>query len=78
MNAERFTTPELKEYEHKILSAEEKILEIEKRIFNVLRQQTADQAQRIRATATAVAELDVAAALAQVAAGESLHASGVF
>src|SRR6185437_9882901 len=68
VNAERFTTPELKEYEHKILSAEEKILEIEKRIFNQLRQQTADQAQRIRATATAVAELDVAAALAQVAA----------
>jgi DNA mismatch repair protein MutS len=68
VNAERFTTPELKEYEHKILSAEEKILEIEKRIFNLLRQQTADQAQRIRATATAVAELDVAAALAQVAA----------
>ena len=68
VNAERFTTPELKEYEHKILSAEEKILEIEKRIFNELRQQTADQAQRIRATATAVAELDVAASLAQVAA----------
>ena len=68
VNAERFTTPELKEYEHKILSAEEKILEIEKRIFNQLRQQTADQAQRIRATATAVAALDVAASLAQVAA----------
>jgi DNA mismatch repair protein MutS len=68
VNAERFTTPELKEYEHKILSAEEKILEIEKRIFNELRQQTADQAQRIRATASAVAELDVAASLAQVAA----------
>jgi DNA mismatch repair protein MutS len=68
VNAERFTTPELKEYEHKILSAEEKILEIEKRIFSELRQQTADQALRIRATATAVAELDVSAALAQVAA----------
>ena len=68
VNAERFTTPELKEYEHKILSAEEKILEIEKRIFNQLRQQAADRAQRIRATATAVAELDVAASLAQVAA----------
>lgn len=68
VNAERFTTPELKEYEHKILSAEEKILEIEKRIFNELRQRAADQAQRIRATARAVAELDVAASLAQVAA----------
>src|SRR6185437_2201940 len=38
VNAERFTTPELKEYETKILSAEEKILEIEKRIFNDVRQ----------------------------------------
>ncbi len=68
VNAERFTTPELKVYEHKILSAEEKILEIEKRIFNQLRQQAADQAQRIRATASAVAELDVAASLGQIAA----------
>ncbi len=68
VNAERFTTPELKEYEHKIVSAEEKILEIEKRIFGQLRQQAADQSNRIRATAGAVAELDVAAALAQIAA----------
>ena len=37
VNAERFTTPELKEYEIKILSAEEKILEIEKRIFGEVR-----------------------------------------
>ena len=77
VNAERFTTPELMEYEHKILSAEEKILEIEKRIFNQLRQQTADQSQRIRATATAVAELDVSAALAQVAA-ENRYARPAF
>jgi DNA mismatch repair protein MutS len=38
VNAERFTTPELKEYERKVLVAEEKILEIEKRIFGVIRQ----------------------------------------
>ena len=68
VNAERFTTPELKEYERKVLVAEEKILEIEKRIFGEIRQKTADQAQRIRATASAVAELDVSAALAQVSA----------
>jgi DNA mismatch repair protein MutS len=68
VNAERFTTPELKEYERKVLSAEESILEIEKRIFGEIRQQTADHAQRIRATASAIAELDVSAALAQVAA----------
>ena len=68
VNAERFTTAELKEYERKVLVAEEKILEIEKRIFGVVRQTAADHAQRIRATAAAVAELDVSAALAQVAA----------
>jgi len=68
VNAERFTTPELKEYERKVLAADEKILEIEKRIFGEIRQTTAGHAQRIRATAGAIAELDVAAALAQVAA----------
>jgi DNA mismatch repair protein MutS len=68
VNAERFTTPELKEYERKVLAAEETILEIEKRIFTKLRQDTAAEARRIRATAAAVAELDISAALAQVAA----------
>jgi DNA mismatch repair protein MutS len=52
----------------KVLSAEEKILEIEKRVFGEIRQKTVEQAQGIRSTASAVAELDVAACLAQVAA----------
>ena len=68
VNAERYTTPELKEYEQKVMSAEEKIFEIEKRIFGEVRQLAAGEAQRIRATASAVAELDVTAALARVAA----------
>jgi DNA mismatch repair protein MutS len=67
-NAERFTTPELKDYERKVLDAEEKILSLEKDLFAQLRQSVAAQAQRVRATATAIAELDVTAALAQVAA----------
>jgi DNA mismatch repair protein MutS len=67
-NAERFTTPELKDYERKVLDAEEKILALERELFADVRQRTAAQAQRIRATASAVAELDVTAALAQVAA----------
>ncbi len=67
VNAERFTTPELKELESKVLDAEEKILEIERRIFSEVRAATAECASRIRASAQAVAELDVAAALAQVA-----------
>ena len=67
-NAERFTTPELKDYERKVLDAEEKILTLEKELFVSVRQRVAAQAQRIRATASAVAELDLTAALAQVAA----------
>ena len=67
-NAERFTTPELKDYERKVLDAEEKILALEKDLFTQVRQRAATEAQRIRATAAAIAELDVTAALAQVAA----------
>jgi len=68
VNAERFTTPELKELERKILEAEEKILALEKEIFGELRQFTAGHAERIRQTAAALGELDVVCALAQVAA----------
>jgi DNA mismatch repair protein MutS len=77
VNAERFTTGELKEYERKVLSAEEKILEIEKRIFAEVRQKAAEYAQRIKAAAAAVAELDFSASLAQVAA-ESRYARPQF
>ncbi|MCC6393446.1 MAG: DNA mismatch repair protein MutS [Bryobacterales bacterium] len=68
VNAERFTTPELKELEVKILEAEERMLAIERDLFSRLRSLAAAEAARIRLTAAAVAELDVAAALAQVAA----------
>ena len=68
VNAERFTTPELKELESKILEAEEKMLALEREIFQELRLFAAEHAARIRQTAAAVAELDVAGALAQVAA----------
>ena len=68
VNAERFTTPELKDYERKVLDAEEKILALERNLFGEVRQFAAAHAQRIRATAAAIAELDVTAALAQVAA----------
>jgi DNA mismatch repair protein MutS len=68
VNAERFTTPELKEYESKILDAQEKIVEIERRLFAELRSAIAGEAKRIRQTALALAEVDVLAALAQIAA----------
>ncbi len=67
VNAERFTTPELKELEAKILEAEERILAIEREVFNELRAFTASQAALIRAAAAAVAEIDVDAALAETA-----------
>jgi DNA mismatch repair protein MutS len=68
VNAERFTTPELKEYESKILDAQEKIVEIERRLFAELRSAIAGEARRIRQTALAMAEVDVLSALAHVAA----------
>ncbi len=68
VNAERFTTPELKEYEAKILDAQEKIVEIERRLFATLRTAIAGEAKRIRQTALALAEVDVLASLAHVAA----------
>ncbi|MBI2679603.1 MAG: DNA mismatch repair protein MutS [Candidatus Solibacter usitatus] len=77
VNAERFTTPELKDYERKVLDAEEKILTLEREIFTEVRRHAADHAQRIRATARAIAELDVTAALAQVAA-ENRYARPTF
>jgi DNA mismatch repair protein MutS len=68
VNAERFTTPELKELEVKILEAEERMLTIEREIFETLRALASSEAVRIKATAQAIAELDVTVALAEVAA----------
>jgi len=68
VNAERFTTPELKEYEAKILDAQEKIVDIERRLFVELRTAIAGEARRIRQTALALAEVDVLASLAHIAA----------
>ncbi len=68
VGAERFTTPELKEYEVKILDAQEKIAEIERRLFTELRTAIAGEAKRIRQTALALAEVDVLASLAHIAA----------
>ncbi len=67
VNAERFTTPELKELEGKILEAEEKILALERELFEQLRVLAAGHAARIKATAAAIAELDATVALAEVA-----------
>ena len=68
VNAERFTTPELKEYETKVLDAQEKMVEIERRLFAELRTAIAGEARRIRQTALALAEIDVLANFAALAA----------
>jgi DNA mismatch repair protein MutS len=68
VNAERFTTPELKDHERKILTAHERSIEIEKRIFVELRRAVIDAAGRIRRTAAAVAEADLLANFAHLAA----------
>jgi DNA mismatch repair protein MutS len=68
VGAERFTTPELKTYETKILDAQEKIVEIERRLFMELRTSIAAEAKRIRQTALAMAEVDVLSSLSHVAA----------
>ena len=67
-NAERYITPELKEYETLILNAEERILEIERRVFTEVCQQLTQFAPKLLQTAAVLARLDVAAALAEVAA----------
>jgi DNA mismatch repair protein MutS len=67
VNAERFTTPELKEYETKILTAQERSCEIERRIFAELRRHLLDSAARMRETARRVAEIDLLACFAHLA-----------
>ncbi len=67
VNAERFITPELKEYEALILNAEERQAEVEARLFRDICQQVGARAGPLLKTARALARLDVAAALAEVA-----------
>lgn len=67
VGAERFTTPELKDYERKVLGAEERIVEIEYELFCQLRAEIALEGKRIRQTALALAQLDALLSLAEVA-----------
>ncbi len=67
VNAERYITPELKEYEEKILSAEEKILEIEQRLFNDLVEGMQSYLSQIKQNADLIAQLDVLVSFANVA-----------
>jgi DNA mismatch repair protein MutS len=68
VNAERFITPEMKEYETLVLNAEERIREIELRLFKEICATLSKSSHKMLDTARAIAELDVLSALAEVAA----------
>jgi len=68
INAERYITPEMKEYESLVLTAEEQIREVEREIFHEICAQITDQSARLLGTARAIGRLDVVNALAEVAA----------
>ena len=65
--SERFVTPELKEWEEKIVDADERIGELEARLYREVRERIGAEVARVQETAGRVAELDVLAALADVA-----------
>jgi len=68
VNAERFVTPELKEYEEKVLTAQDRMHEIEYEIFCRVRDEVARRAGRLQEVAGRIADLDALASLAEVAA----------
>ena len=67
-NAERFTTPELRDWEKKVFGAEERIIQLEAELFNDVCRQVAAETKRIQGTARALAALDALASLAETAA----------
>ena len=67
VNAERFITPDLKEWEAKILGADERAKELEKRLFQELRDEVAVWVAQVQTAAETVATLDVLACLAETA-----------
>jgi DNA mismatch repair protein MutS len=66
-NAERYTTPELREVEAKVLGAKDRAAALEREVFESVRRSVLEHAARIQAAADAVADLDAFAALAEVA-----------
>ena len=66
-NAERYTTPQLKEWEEKVLGAEEKILEIELELFRQIKAEVQKETRNLQSTARALATLDALSSLAQTA-----------
>jgi DNA mismatch repair protein MutS len=67
VNAERFITPELKEFETKVLGAEEAICQLEYRLFEEIRKKVSDETPRLQKTASAIAVVDILGAMADIA-----------
>jgi DNA mismatch repair protein MutS len=66
-NAERYTTPQLKDWEAKVLGAEEKIVQLETQLFDEVRSRVSAETQKLQSTARAIATLDALASLAETA-----------
>jgi DNA mismatch repair protein MutS len=71
VSSERFLTPELKEYEEKVLTAEERIAELERKLFLEVREKVAQVTERLQRIAAAIARLDALSSLAELAAQRS-------
>jgi len=67
VNAERFITPELKEFEAKVLGAEEAICQLEYRLFEDIRRRVSDETSMLQKTASAIAVIDILASMAEIA-----------
>jgi len=67
-NAERFTTPQLKEWEAKVLGAEQRAVELENELFQQIRSKVKEETYKLQTTARALATIDVLAGLAETAA----------
>ncbi|HYA93363.1 MAG TPA: DNA mismatch repair protein MutS [Thermodesulfobacteriota bacterium] len=67
VNAERFITPELKEFETKVLGAEEAICQLEYRLFEEVRKRVSDETPRLQRTASAIAIIDILGSMAEIA-----------
>ncbi len=70
-NAERFITPELKEYEEKVLSADDKAQELELQLFQQLREKVRNETNRLKSNSEIIAEVDVYAGLAELATSQN-------
>ena len=76
-NGERYMTPELKEYEAKVLNSEDAIFRLELSLFNEVRQKVASYYEKLKETSSVVATLDVLLSLAEAAQSQHFVRPGV-